>query len=51
MKSKGFGDTIAKITKYTGIKWFVSFLYKKIKKDCGCSSRQESLNRVFPYNK
>ena len=36
-KSKGLGDTVAKITKVTG-------------KDCNCGKRQENLNRLFPYN-
>jgi hypothetical protein len=36
--SRGFGDTIAKITKAAGIK------------PCGgCKKRQEALNRLFPY--
>ena len=37
-KSKGLGDTVAKITKATG-------------KDCGCGERKDTLNRLFPYNK
>ena len=37
-KSKGLGDTVAKITKAVGIK------------PCGaCKKRQEKLNRLFPY--
>jgi glycerol dehydrogenase-like iron-containing ADH family enzyme len=49
-KSKGLGDTIAKITKATGIKKAVSTASKIIKKDCGCAKRQGALNRLFPYN-
>lgn len=45
MKSKGLGDTIAKITKVTGIKKVV----EAITDDCGCDKRQDTLNRVFPY--
>ena len=45
MKSKGLGDTIAKITKVTGIKKVV----EAITDDCGCDERQDTLNRVFPY--
>jgi hypothetical protein len=38
--SRGFGDTIAKITSAVGIK------------PCGgCKRRQEALNRRFPYGK
>jgi len=37
-KSKGLGDTVAKITKAVGIK------------PCGaCKKRQKKLNRLFPY--
>ena len=43
-KSKGLGDTVAKITKATGVKDIVG--------DCkGCNERQEKLNKLFPYNK
>lgn len=45
MKSKGLGDTIAKITKATGIEWAV----KNWVGDCGCSDRQKWLNEKFPY--
>jgi len=50
-KSKGLGDTIAKITKATGIKKVVDMASKIVKKDCGCNKRKENLNRFFPYNK
>ena len=49
-KSKGLGDTVAKITKATGIKKIVETVSKVVDKDCGCSERQETLNRLFPYN-
>ena len=51
MKSKGFGDTVAKITKATGIKKVVEKVSAATGKDCGCSKRQDTLNRVFPYKK
>lgn len=49
-KSKGLGDTIAKITHFFGI----DILAKKIanlfgKEDCGCTRRQKKLNEKFPY--
>ena len=50
-KSKGLGDTVAKITKATGIKKVVDTVSKTVKKDCGCGKRQNTLNRLFPYNK
>ena len=49
-KSKGLGDTIAKITKATGIKKVVDTVAKTINKDCNCAKRQDTLNRLFPYN-
>ena len=50
-KSKGLGDTVAKITKATGIKKVVDTVSKVTGKDCGCGKRQDTLNRLFPYNK
>ena len=49
-KSKGLGDSIEKITKVTGIKKVVNTVSKAVKKDCGCAKRQDTLNRLFPYN-
>jgi hypothetical protein len=49
-KSKGLGDTVAKITKATGIKKVVEKVSKAVGKDCGCAKRQDTLNRLFPYN-
>ena len=49
-KSKGLGDTVAKITKATGIKKVVDTVAKATGKDCGCGERQATLNRLFPYN-
>ena len=49
-KSKGLGDTIAKITKATGIKKVVDKAVKATGKDCGCDKRQDTLNRFFTYN-
>ena len=49
-KSKGLGDTVAKITKATGIKKVVDAVSKATGKDCGCDKRQDTLNRLFPYN-
>lgn len=46
-KSRGLGDTIAKVTHATGI----AQLVKKASggKDCGCRKRQEQLNNLLPY--
>ena len=46
-KSKGLGDTIAKLTKATGIKHLVEAVRGT---DCGGSERQEKLNNIFPYS-
>ena len=49
-ESKGLGDTIAKVTKATGIKNIVKFIAGE---DCGCDARQKALNEVpaFKYNR
>tara|TARA_R110000803_G_scaffold23681_4_gene57834 strand:+ start:1531 stop:1686 length:156 start_codon:yes stop_codon:yes gene_type:complete len=51
MESKGLGDTIEKITKVTGIKKIVDTVSKATGKPCGCNTRKEKLNKVFPYTK
>ena len=48
-KSRGFGDTVAKVTQLTGIKSVVKTVAKKVGKDCGCDKRRDSLNRMIPY--
>ena len=50
-KSKGLGDTVAKITKVTGIKKVVDTVVEKTGKDCGCNKRKAWLNKQFPYLK
>lgn len=45
-KSKGLGDTIAKITKATGIEAVVKAVAGD---DCGCDERKETLNKMFNY--
>ena len=47
-ESKGLGDTVAKITKATGIDKLVKFVAGE---DCGCEERKEKLNKLFPYVK
>ena len=47
-ESKGLGDTVAKITKATGIDKLVKFVAGE---DCGCDERKEKLNKLFPYAK
>ena len=49
-KSKGLGDSIEKFTKATGIKKVVDTVSKVTKKPCNCGERQNTLNRLFPYN-
>jgi hypothetical protein len=45
-KSKGLGDSIAKITKATGIDKIAK---KVLGDDCGCEERRKKLNQMFPY--
>ena len=49
-KSKGLGDSIAKITKATGLDNAADKAAKAIgKSDCGCNKRRQKLNKLFPY--
>ena len=47
MKSRGFGDSVERFTKSTGIKKIVD----KVIPDggCGCDKRRDTLNRIIPY--
>jgi hypothetical protein len=47
-KHKGLGDTVAVITKATGIEALVKSLFGE---NCGCDARQEELNKLVPYGK
>jgi len=48
----GFGDSIEKITRATGIKNLVESINKiRGVKDCGCDKRKKKLNKLFPYKK
>jgi len=46
-KSKGFGDSIEKVTESTGIKKAVKFIAGE---DCGCDNRKDKLNELMPYD-
>tara|TARA_R100001510_G_scaffold47542_1_gene44906 strand:+ start:1054 stop:1227 length:174 start_codon:yes stop_codon:yes gene_type:complete len=51
-KSKGLGDTIAKVTKATGLDKVADRMAKAAgMNDCGCGQRRDTLNRVFPYKR
>ena len=51
-KSRGLGDSIAKVTKATGLNSLAQMGANILgKKDCGCNKRQEALNKAFPYKK
>ena len=51
-KSKGLGDTIAKITNATGLDKVADVVAKTAgAKDCGCNKRRKTLNEIFPYVK
>ncbi len=51
VRSRGLGDTIAKVTKVTGIERVVKTVVKAVTgdEDCGCPERRDTLNRIFPY--
>jgi hypothetical protein len=49
-KYKGLGDLIAHGTKITGVDKVAKFVANAVgKEDCGCTSRQEKLNKQFPF--
>lgn len=52
VRSRGLGDTIAKVTRATKIDTAVKAVAKVVtgNEDCGCAARQEALNKMFPYN-
>ncbi len=48
IKSTGLGDTVEKVFRKTGIDKVAKAV---LGEDCGCESRQELLNDLFPYKK
>lgn len=51
-KSKGLGDSIAKITHALGINRVADAVVKLAGMEgCGCDERKEYLNELFPYGK
>ena len=51
-ESRGLGDTIAKLTKFTYVDKLAKRLSKLAgKEDCGCERRRDKLNKMVPYNK
>lgn len=46
-KQKGLGDTVAAITRATGIEALVKGIFGE---NCGCDARQEKLNKLVPYS-
>ena len=53
MKDRGLGDTIARVTKATGLDKFAGQFAEglNIPGGCGCKERQAYLNKVVPYKK
>jgi glutamate-1-semialdehyde aminotransferase len=49
MKSKGFGDSVEKFTKATGIKTIVDNVSQGLNIPCGCEQRRNALNKMIPY--
>lgn len=46
---KGVGDTIVRLIGKDRSDLFKAWFKRKVGKDCGCSDRQEWLNRHYPY--
>lgn len=49
LPSRGFGDTIAKVTRATGLVRITEAYSRVTGRDCGCSRRQTRLNKLLPY--
>lgn len=48
---RGLGDTVRKVTEATKVDKLVEKTTAAVGiDDCGCSKRQEKLNKIFPYN-
>lgn len=47
--SRGLGDTIAKVTRATGIERAVKAVERLTGIPCGCERRRATLNRAVPY--
>jgi hypothetical protein len=49
-KSKGLGDSVAKVTKALRLDKVADAVAKMVGSEgCGCDERQEMLNKLFPY--
>lgn len=49
---RGLGDVIAKVAKLTTMDKVAKFVAKAAgQDDCGCSKRQDTLNKRFPFKK
>ncbi len=48
-KSKGLGDTVAKVTERLKIDVAVKKAFEYFGSDCGCDARRQKLNKLFPY--
>jgi hypothetical protein len=48
-RSKGLGDTVAKVTEKLKIDLAVKKTFEFFGSDCGCDARRQKLNKLFPY--
>lgn len=47
---RGLGDIVAKVAKLTTMDKVAKFVAKAAgQEDCGCSKRQDTLNKRFPF--
>ena len=49
--ARGLGDTLATVTKATGVAWLVQWVSTKTGWNCGCAGRIQWFNRLLPYGK
>jgi glycerol dehydrogenase-like iron-containing ADH family enzyme len=48
-RSKGLGDTVAKVTEKLKIDVAAKKVAEFFGSDCGCDARRQKLNKLFPY--
>jgi hypothetical protein len=48
-RSRGLGDTLAKIAHTAGLDKLAELYTEITGMDCGCKNRQEALNKLIPY--
>lgn len=48
---QGLGDTVADLTRASGVDKLATIYEQTTGKSCGCEKRQDSLNKIFTFGK